>query len=92
MKRVFYYIGRAYSYLSKRISDWFWHHYLVSYCCTRKEISVSNPKCIRFNGKTLLSVSSGSAITFGKGVVINSSYHTISPSLTKIYVGGANCL
>lgn len=87
MEKVFYYIGRAYSYMSKRISDWFWHHYLVSFCCTREEIIVADPRSIRFNGKTLFSVSPGSAITFGKGGMINSSHHTISPTLTKIDVG-----
>lgn len=88
MKKVLYYIGRAYCFLTKRLSDCFWRHYLVSYCCARKEITVANPKSLTFSGKTLLAVAPGSEVFFGKDVVINSSFHTISPSLTKIEVGG----
>lgn len=88
MKMIMYFLGRAYSFLTKRLSDWFWQHYLMSYCCTKKEITVTDPKTLRFNGKTLLAVSIGSEVYFGKDVVINSSHHTISPSISKINVAG----
>lgn len=90
MGKITYIIGRAYSFLTKRLSDYFWQHYLVSYCCARKEITVAEPETLRFSGKTLLAVSAGSSVRIGKDVVINSTHHTVSPTLSKISVGGGS--
>ena len=86
--RFIYIIGRGCIFLSKRLEDFFWYTYLKAYCKSRKEIKVSDISSLQFNGKTLIAVSSGSDVRIGKNVVINSSYHTVSPSVTKIDVGG----
>ncbi len=92
LKTVIYLIGRLYCFFSKKLNDVFWHEYLLAFCSIRKEIEVSNTGKLRFNGKTILSVEPGSRVVLGDNVVINSSYHTISPSVSKIYVYKGGCL
>lgn len=88
MYRLVYYIGRIYVFLGKRLSDRWWNSYLVAFCRKRNEIILSDWKSLRFNGKCLFAVAPGSKICIGKNVVINSSHHTVAPSLSKISVEG----
>ena len=88
MKRLLFIIGRFQTGLWKRLSDWFWKHYLIAYCSNKKEVHLSDPKTTFFNGKTLLAVSPNGEMWIGKNVVFNSSYHTITANLSKIDVGG----
>lgn len=85
MYRLVFFCGQGLSYITKRISDLFWQKYLVAYC-QKKRVQLSDRDTIRFSGKTLLSISEGACVKIGRNVVINSSYHTINPSLTKITV------
>lgn len=86
MFSLIYYCGRGWSYITNRIRDLFWQKYLVAYCKKRKEFLLSDNNPPRFSGKTILAIAKGAQIKLGENVVINSSYHTISPSLTKISV------
>lgn len=86
MYRVVFLIGRFFTYLAKVCGDWFWQHYLLSYCRVKEEIELADPKTLRFSGKCLLSVGEGSRVHFGKDIVVNSGNHTIDPSPSKIFV------
>lgn len=88
MYRIIYYIGRGWNFLSKRLSDKFWSGYLKAYCRKRPEIECSDYQSLQFSGKTLLAVAPGAKVRIGKNVVINSSHHTVNPTLTKINVSG----
>ena len=88
---ISYIVGRAVSFLSKQIGDWFWERYALAYCRVRKNEIHLEPKSVKFHGRCLLSISPHSQVSIGENVVINSGNHTISPSLSKIIVDGG-CL
>lgn len=88
---VTYIVGRAINFLSKQIRDKFWEQYDLAYCRVRKKEIHLEPKTVRFHGRCLLAVSPHSQVSIGKNVVINSGNHTVSPSLSKISVGGVFC-
>ena len=83
-----YIVGRAANFLSKRIRNRFWEKYALAYCRVRKKEIHLESKSIRFHGRCLLAVTPHSIVSIGKNVVINSGNHTVSPSLSKISVGG----
>lgn len=85
---VTYIVGRAANFLSKQICDWFWEQYALAYCRVRKKEIHLDSKSVRFHGRCLLAVAPRSQVSIGKNVVINSGNHTISPSVSKISVGG----
>ena len=82
-----YIVGRAANFLSKRIRNRFWEKYALAYCRVKKMIHLE-PQTVRFHGRCLLAVTPNSKVSIGKNVVINSGNHTVSPSLSKISVGG----
>ena len=85
-----YIVGRAANFLSKRIRDRFWEKYALAYCRVRKKEIHLESNSIRFHGRCLLAVTPHSKVSIGKNVVINSGNHTVSPSLSKISVGGGD--
>lgn len=87
---ITYIVGRAANYLSKQIGNWFWERYALAYCRERKNEIHLESKTVRFHGRCLLAVSPHSQVSIGKNVVINSGNHTVSPSLSKISVGGGS--
>ena len=92
MYRFVYFIGRTIVFLFKRLSDSFWNKYLVSYCRYRKEVYLKDWKSLSFTGKSLIAISKGSKVYIGKNVVVNSGYHTVSPSSSKINVCGGELI
>lgn len=83
-----YIVGRSANFLSKRIRDRFWEKYALAYCRVRNKMIHLDPQTVRFHGRCLLAVTPHSKVNIGKNVVINSGNHTVSPSLSKISVGG----
>lgn len=86
MYYIFYFFGRGYGFLKKRLSKMFWKQYLLAYCRMRKEITICSHNGVNFIGRCLLSVGKNAEVYFGKNVAIRSGHFTSSTTLSKISI------